>query len=83
MKKVAYFKIGRYYRHSGGGCMHIIGAVKTTLYNWVLVAEDGAARLKPVGFEDEGYTQNWYETTEKDWLTEFNKSNKEGNYPTL
>jgi len=82
-KKVTYFQVGKYYRHPSGKCMHIIGAVKTTLYNWVLVAEDGTANLQPIGIGDEGYAQNWYQTTEEDWLAEFNICNKEGQYPCL
>jgi hypothetical protein len=65
------FEIGKYYKHSGGGVMHIIGAVKTTLYGWCLIAEEhGSASLKPIG-RDEDAAQNWSETTEEHWMLGF------------
>jgi len=68
---VMKFEIGKYYKHSGGGVMHIIGAAQTTLYGWCLVAEEHAsANLKPVGC-NETATQNWAETTEKHWMSGF------------
>jgi hypothetical protein len=65
------FEIGKYYRHSGGGIMHIVGGAKTTMYGWCLIAEEQASsNLKPVG-SDETSAQNWRETTEADWMTGF------------
>ncbi len=64
------FEVGKYYRHSGG-CMHIIGVVKSTLYGWALVAEEhGSGNFIPVG-SGEGHTVGWRETTEEDWLNGF------------
>jgi len=63
------FEIGKYYKHSGGGMMHIVSAGKTTLYGWCLIAEEhGGCNLLPVG-SDETAAQNWSETTEADWMT--------------
>lgn len=68
---VSQFKVGKYYKHGGGGVMHIVGAVKTTLYGWTLVAEEhGSPNLRPVG-QDRDNAQNWEETTEEHWLAGF------------
>ena len=67
------FEIGKYYRHSGGGVMHIVSSAKTTMYGWCLIAEEhGISNLKPVG-SDEVSSQNWTETTEIDWMSGFSK----------
>lgn len=66
-----HFEIGKYYRHNGGGVMHIVGACKTTLYGWCLVAEEhGSSDLKPVGSDDSAAV-NWEETTSEVWESGF------------
>ncbi|MCP4089629.1 MAG: hypothetical protein GY746_07530, partial [Gammaproteobacteria bacterium] len=68
---VSHFEVGKYYKHPGGGVMHIVGSAKTTLYGWALIAEEhGSANLKPVG-QGTGYADNWTETTEQHWLSGF------------
>lgn len=67
------FEIGKYYKHSGGGYLHILGEIKTTMWFDCFVAEEaghGNSELKPVG-KDETSAQNWSETTEADWKTNF------------
>jgi len=65
------FKVGKYYRHSGGSVMHVIGGLKTTLYGWTLVAEQhGNADLTTVG-QDEANTVNWSEISEAEWMAGF------------
>ena len=68
-----YFQIGHYYKQSGGGMIHIVGAARTTLYGWTLLAEEhGSSNFRPVG-SDEGSTVNWTEATEAEWMTGFSK----------
>lgn len=67
------FEIGKFYKHNGGSYLHILGRVKTTLWDDCLVAEEagrGENALVPVG-EDEGAAENWTETTYDDWMTNF------------
>lgn len=65
------FKVGKYYKHSGGGMMHIITGAKTTLYEWCLIAEHaGEGNFRPVG-QDECSAVNWEETTEEEWMKNF------------
>lgn len=65
------FEIGKYYKHSGGGMMHIVSAAKTTMWGWCLLAEVvGEANLRPVG-SDEDYAVNWEEATEQEWMCNF------------
>jgi hypothetical protein len=67
------FEVGKYYAHTGGGVIHIVGAAKTTLYGWTLIAEEhGSPNLKPIGAGG-GYSDNWNETTEKVWMKGFSK----------
>jgi hypothetical protein len=41
MLGVKQFEVGKYYQMADGEkCMHIIGAVKTTVYGWALVGEE-------------------------------------------
>jgi hypothetical protein len=68
---VMQFEVGKYYRHNGGGVMHIVGAAKTTLYGWCLIAEEhSSSNLKPIGVGP-GFSDNWQETTKEDWLSGF------------
>ncbi len=72
-KPVERFEVGKYYKHSGGGVIHIVGAVKTTTYGWTLVAEEHcSSQLKLVG-QGVGYAENWSETTVEHWLSGFSK----------
>lgn len=65
------FEIGKVYKHSGGGIMHIIGGLQTTLHGGCLIAEEvGSANLKPVG-QDEEAAVNWVETTMEEWMSHF------------
>ena len=67
------FEIGKYYKHSGGESMHIIGVVNTNLYGWTLVAESSCAGdLKPIT-PDEGCGVGWKEIAVKEWEKLFSK----------
>jgi len=65
------FNVGKYYKHTAGTMIHIIGAAKTTLYGWTLLAEEaGYGNFKPIG-QDESSAVNWMETTKEDWMSNF------------
>jgi len=65
------FEVGKYYSHPGGGMMHVIGGLQTTLYGGCLVAEETrSGNLKPIG-QDEDAAQNWEESTEDEWMKNF------------
>ena len=67
------FEIGKYYKHSSGMCMHIIGGVKSTLYGWTLVGEQHkCSDFIPVGSSNTA-SVNWTETNEENWMTGFSK----------
>lgn len=66
------FEIGKYYVHTGGRILHVIGAVKSTLYGWCLVGEfPDNADFQPLGVSDEYYAVGWTETTEEEWLKHY------------
>lgn len=63
------FELGKYYRHTDGETIHIIGAVNTWAYGWCFIAENPwTSELKPVGYTDDTYAQNWEEVTVHDYL---------------
>lgn len=66
------FEIGKYYKHSGGGFLHILCEAKTTMWVDALVAETSGHDhgIAPVG-KDECSAQNWEETTEVEWMKNF------------
>lgn len=69
--KNEHFKVGKYYKHSGGRMIHIISAGKTTLYGWCLIAEEkGYSNLLTIG-QDKESTVNWEESTEEEWMKGF------------
>ena len=55
------FELGKTYKHTSGNTMTIIGSLKTHIYDWTFVAELPDGTLKPVGYTDDGYAQNWSE----------------------
>lgn len=62
------FELGKYYQHSSGETIHIVGSVKTYIHGWCYVAEvSGESNLRPVGYTDDGYAQNWTEIGEEDY----------------
>ena len=74
MKKVLEFEIGKYYSHPGGGCMHILKEIDTTLFGKCFVAEThDSPYLKSIGMGKAGYSENWYLTDEEFWKTGFTK----------
>ena len=61
------FEIGKYYKHSGGKRLHIVGVAKTYSYGWTLVGEEmGYDNLLPVG-SSESNAENYIEITEEEW----------------
>ena len=64
------FEIGKYYKHSGGGMMHIISAAHTTVYGWTHIAEGADGSLTPVGMSPD-HAVNWTEAREDEWDASF------------
>jgi hypothetical protein len=67
------FEVGKYYKHTGGGYLHILCEAETTMWMDPLIAESaghGDGRLVPVG-KDEAAAVNWTETTKDEWMTNF------------
>ena len=54
------FQVGKYYRHSGGGMMHILVATKTKVYGMTMIAEFNDGSFRPIG-DDETSALNWSE----------------------
>lgn len=67
----ATFEIGKYYRHTGGSEIAVLGELNTTLYGLTLIVEEaGVNGFKPVGRGPEA-TVNWVEITQEEWLKNF------------
>ena len=65
------FKIGKFYRHTSGRCLHILCRQDTTMWGSTLIAEGShSSNLQPVG-GDEDASANWSEITQQEWLVNF------------
>lgn len=64
------FEIGKYYKHSVGGMLHIVSSANTTMWGWCFIAESTDSRLRPVGNDDVSAT-NYIESTEEEWMKNF------------
>ena len=65
--EISIFRVGRYYKHSSGKLIHIVGSVKTTMYGWTLVAESSdASNLIPIGQDTDNFA-NWFEVSKEAW----------------
>jgi len=65
------FEIGKFYRHTTGEEISIIGKVDSTLYGTTLVAESNTyERFKAVG-SDASSIDNWIEISKEEWMKNF------------
>jgi hypothetical protein len=69
------FKIGKFYKHTCGSMMAIVGEAQTTMWGNCLVAEEASSgenhqMLKPVG-RDETAAVNWTEIKKEEWMKNF------------
>lgn len=67
------FEIGKFYRHTGGEEIAILGEINSAMYGNCLVGESNVRTcFKPIG-RDEDSTVNWVEITEEEWMKNFSK----------
>ena len=67
------FEIGKYYRHSSGKEIAILGEVDTTMYGKVFVAESNReSNLRPVG-QSNDHARDWVEISKEEWMKNFNE----------
>lgn len=65
------FQIGKYYQHTSGDMMAVVGHAVTTLYGKTLVAEcTSTANLKPISMDEDAMV-GWGEITKGKWLSNF------------
>ena len=66
------FEIGKYYKHTTGEIINVLGEITTTLYGNTLIAEtnDVYNIFKPVGKSEE-CTVNWIEVGREEWMKNF------------
>lgn len=63
------FEIGKYYKHTSGQIISIIGCVESTMYGKTLVAEHSdRPDFSPIGYNSDEYAQNWVEVDKEEWL---------------
>lgn len=61
------FEVGKYYKHSSGALLHIIGEVDSTMYGHCLVGEGTwNYNLLPVGM-NESNAMNYEEINKSEW----------------
>ena len=68
------FEIGKFYRHTTGKDLAIIGELETTMFGKTLIAEtkDITECLMAVG-RQESATANYTEITKEEWMKNFSK----------
>ena len=67
------FEIGKFYMHSTGEMMAILGRLPTTMYGDCLIAEVAGKynhSIKAIG-SDVDSAANWVEVTQEEWLANF------------
>ncbi len=64
------FQLGKYYKHTTGYCLHIVGALETTMWGLTLIAETTGNKLIAVG-RDEASAVNYSEITKEEWMRYF------------
>ncbi len=63
------FELGKYYKHSDGEMMRILGEVESNMYGTCLVGErQNKSDFQPVG-TDESNAVNWAEIQKEEWDT--------------
>lgn len=68
------FEVGKYYQHTTGTMLHILGFVQSTMWGLTMVGEEcgpGIPQLVPCGWDSTDYTQNYKEITKEEWMTNF------------
>ena len=60
------FELGKYYRHTSGAWVHIIGMVHSETWGWCLVGEDPSGALRPVGMGAD-HALHWEERDQRAW----------------
>lgn len=63
---VSFFEVGRYYKHSAGRMLSIVGSAYTTAYGPTLVGENKRGELSAVG-QGPGHTIGWSEINKDEW----------------
>ena len=71
--KVEEFELGKCYKHSSGIEMKIVGIVDSTLYGNTFIGEKDNGKFSAVGIGKGGYSVNWYEISEEEWMKNFSK----------
>jgi len=66
------FEIGKYYQHTTGIELSIIGELETTLWGKTLIAETNSSDFEAVG-SDIYATTNYVEISKEEWMKNFSK----------
>lgn len=67
------FEVGKYYRHTDGKKISVIGYLDTTMWGkHSLIGETCEGHLQALG-KDEWSATNYKKITKKEWMTSFSK----------
>ena len=63
------FELNKFYRHTGGGLMHMIAIADSPImwFGPTLIAEAPSGELTPCGM-DEASAMNWHEVEESEYM---------------
>tara|TARA_R110000850_G_scaffold131596_1_gene252495 strand:- start:40 stop:258 length:219 start_codon:yes stop_codon:yes gene_type:complete len=66
------FELGKYYRHNGGGEMHIVGVADTIMWGATFIAEEGNGQtLTPISMNSKDSAVNWFEITKEEFMKNY------------
>lgn len=70
------FEVGKYYQHTDGGFISIVGKVDTKRYGEVLVAEEATNKIILTFSNFNDNVEGWSEITKHKWLSKFFEESK-------
>lgn len=63
------FEIGKFYKHTSGKKISIVGCVETTMYGKTLIAEQcDHYDFTPVAYNSDDATEGWIEINKDEWM---------------
>jgi len=67
------FEIGKYYEHTTGNQLAILGELETTMFGKCLIAEQSNSNFFTSVGRDTNSADNWHEISREKWMKNFSK----------
>lgn len=77
---IKQFELGKYYRHTDGSKIYIAGVADTKYHGVCFVGENPLGEIFPIGIGKGGYSQNYTEITEEEFLGKEDNNSVDASY---